>query len=239
MVMRAWLGPLGPPVLPSRQHPAEPASAFLPAERSCRFPSFARNTHFREIGAFSRCGRAHLTPCPPPLCIPPRPNSTSPAREHPPGARPQSPGRLPRTRPPPWRREDPAGDTPDLLVGFEGKELCSGRQLEASGATAVSPRGAARGRGGGGGLLLGRSPSLHRARPHEGAEGLAAPRGSRQAGLVPSTAFARSPPPACPAPPPAGGVLGSGLRGQPGRQSGMKDDFLNCISVRGLSGLMS
>lgn len=199
--MRAWLGPLGPPVLPSRQHPAEPASAFLPAERSCRFPSFARNTHFREIGAFSRCGRAHLTPCPPPLCIPPRPNSTSPAREHPPGARPQSPGRLPRTRPPPWRREDPAGDTPDLLVGFEGKELCSGRQLEASGATAVSPRGAARGRGGGGGVAP-RSfsfpppgPSPRRSRGASSPQGLSPGRAGPLDGFCPPPRLAPLPRP--------------------------------------------
>lgn len=34
-------------------------------------------------------------------------------------------------------------------------------------------------------------------------------------------------------------AAGSWLSAGPGRRSGMKDDFLNCISVRGLSGLMS
>lgn len=57
-----------------------------------------------------------------------------------------------------------------------------------------------------------------------------------QAGLVTSTALAQSP-----LSPLAARGRGAVLwvRVQARRQSGMKDDFLNCISVRGLSGLMS
>lgn len=81
-----------------------------------------------------------------------------------------------------------------LLVGLEGKERWGGWQLEASGATAVSRRGAAEGEG----LFPGRSPSLLRTRPHGEAGGWQPPgqkpsRGPPQAGLVPSTASARSP----------------------------------------------
>lgn len=137
-----------------------------------------------------------------------------------PGASPPTRAQLPRSFRPPWERKD----TVNGSAWWALKERKGGRQLEASGVTAVSRRG----------LLLGRSPSLLWARPREGRAG--SPQGVSQAGLVPSTAFARSPFAPLPV---RGRSAGLWVRGQPGRESGMKDDSLNNISVRGLSGLMS
>lgn len=100
-----------------------------------------------------------------------------------------------------------------LLVDFEGKERWRGRQLEASGATAVSRRGAV----GGAGLLLGCSPSQLRVRPREGAEGWQRPGALPRPGWSPRRLLPGAP---LPHSPPAGGVLGSGCGTSRGGRAG-------------------
>lgn len=187
-------------------------------------PKFLLNAHFREIRRFSGHGRAEL-PLPAALVHPGspsvhlRPNSAASPR----------PGRC--------RQCGSTGRT--LSVGKGGQ--CQGHAVlvafEGTGlpwAAAVPVRCHVEGCRRSGVALL--SPSLSAPGPSPGrSRGLAAPGGSPRWGRSPGWFLLGAP---VRLSPPREGC-GVWVRGQPGRQSGMKDDFLNCISVRGLSGLMS
>lgn len=227
--MRAWLGRSDPPFLPSRQrHPAE--SAWLPSLRAERpFPKFGPNTLSREIWSFPGCGRAELTPARsacssrPAQHPSPRPNSGAspwPGSSHPGSSRGQDP----------LRGEGRAVSGARCAGGLRR----NGAAVGGSWRPAVPLRCHVGGCRRSGVALL--SPSLPAAGPSpRRSRGLAAPRGSPRSGRSPGRLLLGAPSPRSP-PRESGGVW---VRGQPGRQSGMKDDFLNCISVRGLSGLMS
>lgn len=208
--MRARLGRSVPP-FPRNLRGFPPSRAERP------FPKFLLNTHFREF--WWCCGRAELTL--PAALVHPGPPSI-----HHPGQTLQRPlGHSCCSRG--W----------DTLRG-EGRAVLSTlcwwpSKGRGSWRPAVPPQCHVGGCRRSGVALL--SPSLAAPGPSpRSSRGLAAPRGSPSSDRSPG--FCSEP--SCPAPRPGRGV-GVWVRGQSGRQSGMKDDFLNCISVRGLSGLMS
>lgn len=170
-----------------------------------------KSDRFLAVTAQSSCLPAALVqPAPASIHLP------GPVWEHPCPPRPQPPGILPRTGHPHTQTHTVGKGAPlqghtRLLVGFEGQELWRQLQLEAGGAAAVSRRGAA----GGEGLLLGRSPSLLRARRSEGAEGWQPPRAFLRRGWSP-----RRPRAPLPHSGPAGGVQGSGCGSSRGGRAG-------------------
>lgn len=211
--MRRWLGRSDPPFLPSRQrHPAE--SAWLPSR-----PSRAAVSQVSPKYSFQGNlvlfwlwpSRPHA--CPQRLFFPARPASISPAELWSiPSARPQPPGQLPRAGPPPWGRE---GSVRGTLRWWPPKERgCLGRQLEASGATAVSRRGLPEERGGPSVAFPPRCGPVPAKEPRAGS-----PQGLSQVGQGPWTASARSPLAPLPAPRGLWG-LGAGPAGAAERDEG-------------------